>query len=97
MKKRFFVRLICFFLALLAVPAGYFAAVQSLPAMFQGSLMGSVYVKQQLVQNTPGKRVLVVGGSSVPYSSVNRWPKKPGCPASRWGQRPIWGWNTTLP
>ncbi len=68
MKKRFFVRLICFFLALLAVPAGYFAAVQSLPAMFQGSLMGSVYVKQQLVQNTPGKRVLVVGGSSVPYS-----------------------------
>lgn len=68
MKKRFFVRLICFFLALLAVPAGYFAAVQSLPAMFRGSLMGSVYVKQQLVQNTPGKRVLVVGGSSVPYS-----------------------------
>lgn len=68
MKKRFFVRLICFFLALLAIPVGYFAAVQSLPAMFRGSLMGSVYVKQQLVQDTPGERILVVGGSSVPYS-----------------------------
>lgn len=68
MKKRFFVRLICFFLALLAIPVGYFAVVQSLPAMFRGSLMGSVYVKQQLVQDTPGERILVVGGSSVPYS-----------------------------
>lgn len=68
MKKRFFVRLICFFLALLAIPVGYFAAVQSLPAMFRGSLMGSVCVKQQLVQDTPGERILVVGGSSVPYS-----------------------------
>lgn len=68
MKKRFFVLLICFFLALLAIPVGYFAAVQSLPAMFRGSLMGSVYVKQQLVQDTPGERILVVGGSSVPYS-----------------------------
>lgn len=68
MKKRFFVRLICFFLALLAIPVGYFAAVQSLPAMFRGSLMGSVYVKQQLVQDTIGERILVVGGSSVPYS-----------------------------
>lgn len=68
MKKRFFVRLICFFLALLVIPVGYFAAVQSLPAMFRGSLMGSVYVKQQLVQDTPGERILVVGGSSVPYS-----------------------------
>lgn len=68
MKKRFFVRLSCFFLALLAIPVGYFAAVQSLPAMFRGSLMGSVYVKRQLVQDTPGERILVVGGSSVPYS-----------------------------
>lgn len=68
MKKSFFVKLICFFLALLIVPAGYFFAVQSLPAMFRGSLMGSIYVKQQLVEQTPGPRMLVIGGSSVPYS-----------------------------
>lgn len=68
MKKSFFVKLICFFLALLVVPMGYFLAIQSLPAMFRGSLMGSIYVKQQLVEQTPGPRMLVIGGSSVPYS-----------------------------
>ena len=36
--------------------------------MYRGSLMGSVLVKQQTLRNTPGARILVVGGSSVPYS-----------------------------
>lgn len=66
--KRLILRLVCFFLALLAVPLGYFAWVQSLPAMSRGSLMGSILIKQQLAENTPGARILVVGGSSVPYS-----------------------------
>lgn len=66
--KRFLTRLLCFLLALAAVPAGYFAYVQSLPAMYRKSLMGSVYVRWQLVRDTEGPRVIVVGGSSVPYS-----------------------------
>lgn len=66
--KRLILRLVCFFLALLAVPLGYFAWVQSLPAMSRGSLMGSILIKQQLAENTPGARILVAGGSSVPYS-----------------------------
>ncbi len=66
--KRLIVRLVCFFAALLAVPLGYFCWVQSLPAMFRGSLMGSILIKHQLAQDTPGARILVVGGSSVPYS-----------------------------
>ncbi len=68
MKKSFFIKLISFFLALLILPMGYFLAVQSLPAMLRGSLMGSIYVKQQLVEQTPGARIIVIGGSSVPYS-----------------------------
>ena len=35
MKKQFFIKLICFFLVLLLLPIGYFAAIQSLPAMFR--------------------------------------------------------------
>ncbi len=68
MKKQFFIKLICFFLVLLVFPIGYFAAIQSLPAMFRGSLMGSIDIKQQLLEETPGSRVVLVGGSSVPYS-----------------------------
>ena len=68
MIKRFVLRLVCFFLALCAVPAAYFCCVQSLPAMYRGSLMGSVLVKQETLRGTEGARILVVGGSSVPYA-----------------------------
>lgn len=68
MIKRFVLRLVCFFLALCAVPAAYFCYVQSLPAMYRGSLMGSVLVKQETLRGTEGARILVVGGSSVPYA-----------------------------
>ena len=68
MIKRFVLRLVCFFLALCAVPAAYFCYVQSLPAMYRGSLMGSVLAKQETLRGTEGARILVVGGSSVPYA-----------------------------
>ena len=66
--KRFFLRLVCFFLALAAIPLGYYAYVQSFPAMYRGSLMGSMSVRLNILRATEGARILVVGGSSVPYS-----------------------------
>lgn len=68
MKKLFFLKLICFLMAVLLIPVGYFVYVQRLPAMFRGSLMGSVAIKQEILQQTQGPRILLVGGSSVPYS-----------------------------
>lgn len=66
--KKFLLRLVCFLAVLILLPAGYFVYVQSLPAMYRGSLMGSVYLKQRLLRETEGARILIVGGSSVPYS-----------------------------
>ena len=47
---------------------GYCCYEQGLPDMFRGSLMGSVARKQEILQQTQGPRILLVGGSSVPYS-----------------------------
>ncbi len=47
----------------------YFAYVQSLPAQFGGLIMGSLPHKISLAQNTPGPRLILVGGSSSPYAT----------------------------
>lgn len=68
MKRSFFIKLTCFFLSLLLLPLGYFFYIQHFPAMFRGSLMGSVEIKLQKLQQTEGNRIILVGGSSVPYA-----------------------------
>lgn len=66
--KHFFCKLTALLL-LAALPfATYFVYVQAQPTTFDGSLMGSVRAKLQVLQSTDGSRVLVAGGSSVPYS-----------------------------
>ncbi|WP_367923866.1 hypothetical protein [uncultured Ruthenibacterium sp.] len=66
--KKFLVKLFAFALCLLLPFVGYFSWIQSKPAAYTGSLMGSVHVKSRLLESTPGARIIVVGGSSVPYS-----------------------------
>ena len=81
MKKTFFIKLICFMLSLLIIPSAYFFYVQSKPAVFRRSLMGSVNVKLSILQQTEGERIILLGGSSVPYSiqceSVSKAAGKP--------------------
>ena len=69
--KRFFGKFLAFFLALLLPFAAFLTWVQAKPAMFCGSLMGSAWYKQQLLEQTDGARIIVLGGSSVPYSIVS--------------------------
>lgn len=66
--KKFWLKLVAFALALVLPFAGYFAYVQSYPPLFAGSLVGSIRYKARLAEETGGERILLVGGSSLPYS-----------------------------
>lgn len=66
--KKFILKLAAFALALLLPVGAYFGVIQSKPAVYAGSLMGSIREKSRLAEETPGARILLVGGSSVPYS-----------------------------
>lgn len=39
-----------------------------LPPQFSETFLGEMAAKQQLLQNTPGRRVILIGGSSVPFA-----------------------------
>ena len=56
--------------------------------------MGSIYTKQQLLEQTPGSRVILVGGSSVPYSiECETVSKAMEMPCISMGAPDIWEWN----
>lgn len=66
--KKFFLKLAIFALTL-ALPFGaYFYSVQAKPWVYGGSLMGSARVKYRMLQETEGARIIVAGGSNVPYA-----------------------------
>ncbi len=66
--KKFLIKLFAYAFCLLLPFVGYFSWIQAKPAAYAGSLMGSVHMKSRLLASTPGERIIVVGGSSVPYS-----------------------------
>lgn len=68
--KKFILKLAAFALALLLPLGAYVAAIQSQPSVYAGSLMGSIREKTALAETTEGARILLVGGSSLPYSVI---------------------------
>ena len=68
--KRFFVKFTAYLLALCLPFAAFIAYVQTRPAMFEGSMMGASHIKLDKLCATEGARVIIVGGSSAPYSVV---------------------------
>ena len=66
MKKKLTV--ICIMLALLlSMPAVLLAWGLGLPAQYGGTFMGELKYKAELLENTPGPRIVLVGGSGVAF------------------------------
>ncbi|MBR1781216.1 MAG: hypothetical protein IJ751_07445 [Oscillospiraceae bacterium] len=68
MKKR--VAIICITLALLlSMPAVLLAWGFGLPAQYEDTFMGELKYKVELLENTPGPRIVLVGGSGVAFGA----------------------------
>lgn len=67
--KRYLLKILAMVCALLITLAGLFWWVQSLPAQYGGSIMGTTAHKIELLEDTPGPRVILAGGSSSPYAT----------------------------
>jgi len=54
-------------LLLLSIPVTLLCWCFLVPAQYDGTFMGELKYKQDLLENTPGKRLILVGGSSVAF------------------------------
>lgn len=66
--KHFWKKFAALLVAALLPFAAYFVWIQRMPAAFGASIMGGIHEKLRLLEETPGPRLLLAGGSSVPYS-----------------------------
>lgn len=67
--RRYALKALALVCALIIKLAGIFWWVQSLPAQYGGSIMGTTAHKIELLEETPGPRVILAGGSSSPYAT----------------------------
>ncbi|MEG1744072.1 MAG: hypothetical protein RR215_00670 [Ruthenibacterium sp.] len=68
--KRFFFKLSAFILALTLPFAAFIFYLQSLPNLYEGSLMGITSKKLTLLSQLSSPKMIVVGGSGAPYGVV---------------------------
>ena len=68
MKNRLFRACVALLAALLLLPALLLACAFGLPAQYGQTFLGEMSDKLDLLENTPGKRIVVIGGSSVPFA-----------------------------
>lgn len=68
--KRFFIKCAAMAATLLVPFALYFGCLQSLPNLYEGSLMGVTSKKLSLLSEMESPKIVVAGGSSTPYSVV---------------------------
>ncbi len=66
--KKFIIKLFVFLLALILPFYLYFLHIQSMPAMFMGSLMGVNSMKLESAGNITSPKIIVTGGSNVVYN-----------------------------
>lgn len=67
--KKYWLKFIALLLAVLLPFAAYFVYVQAQPPQFGASIMGTASYKIDLLESTPGNRIILVGGSSSPYAT----------------------------
>ena len=67
--KKYFIKLTVYLLLLILPLIGIFAYVQSKPAVFSESLLGTINHKYKLLDEVDSPRIVFVGGSSCPYAT----------------------------
>ena len=67
--RKYFVKLTAYLLLLILPLIAIFAYVQSKPAVFSKSLLGTINHKYQLLEEIDSPKIIFVGGSSCPYAT----------------------------
>lgn len=70
--RKYILKLTAFVLALALPFALFIGAMFFVPDRFTGTLPGTLHYKIDLLQNTPGRRIIFAGGSASPYGIVCR-------------------------